>query len=160
MTFVKSLTVHQLGEGAGFALDAFRIMAAGGDQSGIVAAFDARFGFPGRAALGAMHMLVREIGTAGGRRVTVACPGCCRMTGDELSLLALLSAAQLREHRRLDAHVSWLLAGRDSETARSAALAVGGLFKGAGLAIEGPPVDVSAPARMSPFAVMRVVGNA
>jgi hypothetical protein len=135
-------------------------MAAGADQSAVVAAFDARLGFPGRAALGAMHMLVREIGTAGARRVSVACPGCCRMTADELSFLALLSAAQLRDHALADAHVTWLLAGRHSETARSAALAIGGMFKAAGLIIEGPPVELIATPRAPRFPVLRAVGKA
>lgn len=160
MTFVKSLTVHQLGEGAALALDAFRIMAAGSDPGAVVAAFDARFGFAGRAALGALQLLVREIGTAGGRRVTIACPGCCRMTGDELSVLALLAAAQRRDHQRLGAHLYWLLAGRDSETARVSALAAAGLFRGAGLSIADPPVDVSPPSRLAAFPAMGAIGNA
>jgi hypothetical protein len=105
-------------------------------------------------------MLVREIGTAGARRVSVACPGCCRMTADELSVLALLSAAQARDHALADAHVTWLLAGRHSLTARSAALAVGGLFKAAGLIIEGPPVELSAASRAPRFPVLRAVGEA
>lgn len=160
MTFVNLLTVHQLGAGAALALDAFRIMAAGGDPGAVVTAFDRQFGLAGRAALGALQLLVREIGSAGARRVSIACPGCCRMTSDELSVLAMLSAAQRGDHQRLAAHLAWLLAGPDSDTARVSALAVGGLFKGAGLAIEGPPVEVSSPARPAAFPVMRAAGNA
>lgn len=160
MTFLRSPTVHQLGEGAGLALDAFRLMAIGADAGALVAAFDARLGPPGRAALGAMHLLVREIGAAGGRRVMVACPGCCRLTGDELGLFGLLSAAQSRDDARIDAHLAWLLAGRKSDTARSAALAFGGLFKLARLMIEGAPQQSSGAPRLAAFPTMRAAGPA
>ncbi|MDZ7627430.1 MAG: hypothetical protein U5J99_03345 [Parvularculaceae bacterium] len=160
MSFIKSITVHALGEASGLALSAFRMMAAAADSSEIVDRFDAHFGVTGRAGLGAMHLLVREIGTAGARRLCVACPGCCRMTADELSVLALLSAAQARDHARVEAHLIWLLAGRTSETARSAALAIGGLFKSAGLTIENPGVEGSAPARAPGRAALHAAGNA
>jgi hypothetical protein len=160
MTFVRHLTLRQLGEGDALALHAFRAMAARCDQSAVLAAFDTRLGFPGRAALGALHILVRELGVTGGRRLTIACPGCCQVTADELSLIALLSAAQKRDHQRLDAHLGWLLAGRSSETARSAALAFAGLFQGAMLAIDGPPADLSPSSQDGVFPAIREAGSA
>lgn len=160
LSFVQSITVHSLGEAGSLALAAFRSMAAGADQGDLVQRFDGQFGYAGRAALGALHMLVREIGTVGARRVCIACPGCCRMTADEMSVLALLSAAQARDHALVAAHIAWLLAGRDSDTARSAALAIGGLFKSAGLTLENPGVEISAPVRPAGRAVLSVAGEA
>ncbi len=160
MTFVKSIAVHQFGDASALVLAAFRVIAAGADYGDLVREFDARFDFAGRAELGALHMLVREIGTFGARRVSIACPGCCRLTGDELSVLALLKAAQARDHALVDAHIAWLLAGRDNQTARAAAMAIGGLFTGAGLIFDAPAVEVSAPRRAPGRAAMRAVGNA
>ena len=154
MIFLNSPTVQQLGEGAELALHAFRLMAAGADASALVAAFDARLGPPGREALGAMHVLVHEIAAAGGRRLTIACPGCCRLTGDELSVLGLLAAAQGHDLDRMSPHVRCLLAGRASETAGRAALAFGGLLRDAGLPVEAAPGDSAA------AYTLRVAGNA
>lgn len=149
MSFVRSPTAHQLGDGALLVLTAFRCMAAGCDQSEIASAFQSRLGVAGQAALGALSLLAWEIGTIGGRRVVIAAPGACRLTADEVGTLALLAAAQTRDDARIDAHIAWLLAGRDSETARAAALAVGGLFKGAGLTLENSCGEISPPARSS-----------
>lgn len=145
MSFVSSPTAPQLGEGALLVLTAFRCMAAGCDQSEVAAAFESRLGVAGRAALGALLLLVREIGTIGGRKVLIAAPGSCRLTADELSTLALLAAAQSRDEPRVAAHIAWLLAGRDSETARAAVLAVGRLFAGAGLALDNLGIEISRP---------------
>lgn len=147
MSFVRSPTTHQLGDGARLALSAFRCMAAGCDHSEVAAAFDGRLGVAGRAALGALLLLVREIGTAGARRVVIGAPGGCRLTADEVSVLALLAAAQRRDHTRIDAHARWLMAGRESATMRTAAMAVGGLFRGADLAIDLAADEIPDPGR-------------
>ncbi len=160
MTFLRTFTVHHLDDGGRLALTAFRTMATGADASELMNLFNARLGFSGTAALGAMHLLVKEIGTVGARRVTIACPGCCHVTADELSLVALLAAGQARDHARLESHVAWLLAGRRSETARASALGVGGIFKAAGLTIDCPGVEVTAPLRPPGRAAVRAVGNA
>ncbi len=160
MPFVGTCSVRDFGEGARLALDAFRVMAAGGDQSAIVEAFDARLGVLGRGALGALHILVREISAVGRRRVAVAFPGCPRMTADELSVLAMMSAAQRRDHPMVERHLVWILAGRDSETARSAATAIGGILSGAGLTISGPPVTLAATPRATNGLALRVSDGA
>ena len=160
MTLIRSFTLREFGEGSRLALDAFRMMAAGGDHSAIVEAFDARLGVLGRGALGALHILVREISAVGRRRVAVACPGCNCMTADELSVLALMSAAQRRDHPMVERHLVWILAGRDSESARSAATAIGGIFSGAGLTITGPPVNPEVTPRATKGQALRVADGA
>ncbi|MFN3960003.1 MAG: hypothetical protein ACK4NP_08830 [Parvularculaceae bacterium] len=146
--FLDALSaVPRLGAGPALALDAFRLMATGSDECGLVARFDDEFGFAGRAALGAMHLLVREIGMRGCRRMTIACPGCCRLTDDEWRILALLGAAQARDVSRVDFHLSCLFAGRGSETARAAALALGGLFRAVGRELDGPALEIRSPTR-------------
>lgn len=155
MTFVSILSAQQLDAGAQLALNALRCVAIGCDDSEVVAAFDLRFGIAGRAALGALFLLVREIKAAGRRPIAVAAPGSCRLTADEAITLALLSAGQTRDDCGIDGHVAALLAGRDSVTARRAALAVGGLFKAAGLTLEIPCVDGLSSAR--PPSTLRAV---
>ncbi len=147
MTFVSFPSTNNLSEGEQLALNAFRCMAIGCDESDLVAAFDARFGVAGRLALGALFLLVREMGAVGGRQFAVAAPGSCRLTADEAGALALLSAGQQRDECRLDAAIAALFAGRDWASARAAAVALGGLFKAAGLTLR-----VSSP---EPFAPVR-----
>ncbi|MFN0025057.1 MAG: hypothetical protein ACKVS5_14275 [Parvularculaceae bacterium] len=160
MTFIKTMNIHDLGVGPALALRAFRSMAAGCDHADLVRRFDEVFGFAGRAALGAMHMLVKEIGVAGGRRVAVACPGCCKLTADELSVLALLSAAQERNDPLIEAHAAWLMAGQPAATARAAAIAVSAVFKIAGLTLARPPVEISARPRAHKPVLRVTAGNA
>ncbi len=155
VTFVPSLSAQHLGEGALLALNALRCMAIGCDESEVVAAFDSRFGVAGRAALGALFLLVREIAAAGRRPIAVAAPGSCRLTADEAITLALLSAGQARDDCGIVGHVAALLAGRESVTARRAAVAVGGLFKAAGLTLEVPCIEALSPAR--PLTSLRAV---
>lgn len=152
MSFDALGTVPRLGAGSALALDAFRLMATGSDESRLLARFDDEFGLAGRAALGAMQLLVREIAMRGCRRMRIACPGWRRPTDDERIILALLGAAQARDDPRVDFLLSWLFAGRAGETARAAAMALGRLFRDAGreldcLAIEIPPQ--SRPSRIS-----------
>jgi hypothetical protein len=147
MSFDALRTVPRLGAGSALALEAFRLMATGSDESALVARFDAEFGLAGRAALGAMHLLVREIGMRGCRRLTIACPGCCRLTDDEWRILALLGAAQARDVSRVDFHLSCLFDGRGGETARAAAMALGGLFRAAGRELDGPALEIPPPTR-------------
>lgn len=160
MTFLSTPILHHLGEGAALVLDAFRMMAVGGETGAVVAAFDARLGPPGRLALGALHLFVHEIGAADGRRLKIACPGCCRLTGDELSVIGLLSAAQARDTARVDAHLVWLFAGRESDTARAAALAFGRLFRGAHLVIDGAPRETPETPGLAAFPGARAAGTA
>jgi hypothetical protein len=147
MAFVTHPSANQLGDGGFLALQAFRCLAAGCDEEEILGLFDARLGILGRAALGALLMLVREIGRAGGRGVVIGAPGSCRLTADEVSALGLLGAAQSNDQERISAHIAWLFAGRESETARAAARAISCLFKEAGLALEDSLVEVPAPRR-------------
>jgi hypothetical protein len=143
MAFVITPTTNQLSEGAQFALNAFRCMAANTDPSDVIAAFDQRLGVTGRATLGAFHLLAREMGTAGVRRIAIAAPGSCRVTRDELGVLALLSAAQALDGTRTAAQVAWLLGGRRNETLAAAASAIGSAFKSAGLSVDSSGLENS-----------------
>jgi len=147
MSFDALRPMPRLGAGSVLALDAFRLMATGSDDGGLVARFDAEFGFAGRAALGALHLLVREIGMRACRRLTIACPGCRRLTDDEWRILALLGAAQARDVSRVDFHLACFIAGRGGETARAAAMALGGLFRDAGRDLDGPALEIPSPTR-------------
>jgi hypothetical protein len=131
-------------------------MAIGCDDAEIVAAFDARFGVAGRAAMGALFLLVREIGARSKRPICISAPGSCRVTADEVIALAVLSSGQARDRCRIDGHIAALLAGRESPTARAAAIAIGGLFKAAGLALEVTGAEAFALAR--PPSRLRHVG--
>ena len=139
MTFIRSLTLPQLGVGAGYAVWAFRAIAIGhGDCPALLRGYERMFGDDYPHVMGALQLLVRTIGHSGGRRVSLAAPGCCCVTNDELSLVAMLSAAQARDDDRRDAHLCWLTAGCGEEAARSAADAIGAGFRDAGVFIDQP----------------------
>lgn len=146
MTFVRSLPLPDLGLGAGYALWGFRAAAVHhGDCPALIDAFQSTFGGTGREALSSLHVFVRILGCDGGRRIVLAPPGCCRVTPDELSIVAALSAAQENAEARRDAHLAWLTGGLNEERARAAADLVGAAFARAHLRIEAPEIEVSAP---------------
>lgn len=145
MTFVRSMRLPDLGVGAGYALWGFRAAAVHhGDCPALVEAFQQTFGEEGSEALFALHVLARILGRDGGRRIALAAPGCCRVTADELSIVAALAAAQEKAEARRDAHLSWLMGGRAEERARGAADLVAASFARASLKIDAPGVEVSA----------------
>ena len=145
MTFVASLTIPQLGCGAGYALWAFRAAAIGRiDCPALVSGFDRLFEERSAEALGALLRFTRAIGTDGRRRIGLGHPGCCAVTSDELSVVAVLAAAQKQEDERRDAHLLWLLGRRDVRSAATTADAVGGAFKSIGLGIDQPPIQLYA----------------
>ncbi len=52
--------------------------------------------------------MARFIGHEGRRKVSLAVPGCIRLTRDEVSLLTAFSASQMQDNALRDAHLSWL----------------------------------------------------
>lgn len=161
MPFSTAITIPDLGPGAGYALWGFRAAATGHVSCpALVNGYEDAFGDFGRPALGALRMLAREIGSAGGRRVTIAAPGCCCVTADELSIVALLSAAQAKDTALCDAHLSWLMCGRGERGARAAAMSLGGIFASAGMTIERPEIELKGPAAVKPFRSFHAAGHA
>lgn len=143
MTFVRSLTIPDLGPGAGFALWAFRAAAIG--HIGCCAlrrGYDEAFGPEAERALAAIDRLARAIGNEGGRVITLSHPGCGRVTADELSLTAALAAAQAGDIDKRNAHLNWLMCARTEKEARLIADEIGALFMTAGLSISAPPVEL------------------
>lgn len=143
MSFIHSMTMPQLGRGAGYAVWAFRAIAIGhGDCPSLLKGYEMVFGDHHRPALGAVQLLVRAIGNEAGRRFSVGAPGCCGVTADEVCLVAMLAAAQDYDADRRDAHVRWLTIGKGGVIVQIAADAVGAAFRKAGLSIDQPPVEL------------------
>ena len=144
MTFA-SMTTLQLGCGARCALRAFRATATGHADCPVLArGFDQLFQDRSVEAREALFYFTRVIEAYGKRRIDLAEPGCCGVTGDELSIIAALAAAQNKEDARRDAHLSWLLARRDCRVAAITADAVGAAFTSGGLRIDPPPLELHA----------------
>ncbi|MEM9617781.1 MAG: hypothetical protein AAF936_07435 [Pseudomonadota bacterium] len=161
MTFVRSLTLQQLGTGAGFAIWGFRAIAIGhSDCPALLRGYERMFGEDYPPALGALHLLARSIGCRGGRRVSLAAPGCCGVTADELSLIAMLSAAQKHNPDRRDAHLRWLTGGRIETAAQSAADAIGEIFWKADVSIKAPSVELWSSEQQTPHRYHHAPGNA
>lgn len=158
MTFVASMTMPQLGCGAGYALWAFRAAAIGHfDCPALVRGFDRVFEDRSAEARGALLQFARAIGSCGGRRIGLGQPGCCGVTNDELSIVAVLAAAQNKEDARRDAHLSWLLGRSNVRVAATTADAVGAAFRSGGLMIAQPPIQLYEPQEAKPF---EVIGSA
>ena len=155
MTFVASMTMPQLGGGAGYALWAFRAAAIGHfDCPALVRGFDRLFEEKSVTARGALLNFARAIGSHGHRRIGLAEPGCCGVTSDELSIVAVLAAAQKQDAERRDAHLLWLLGRRDFRIAATTADTVGVAFESIGLSIDQPPIQLYESEAAKPLAIV------
>lgn len=161
MTFVASMTIPQLGCGAGYALWAFLAAAIGHfDCPALVRGFDRLFESRSVEARDALYHFARAIGSHGNRRIGLGQPGCCGVTSDEMSIVAVLAAAQTKDGARRDAHLLWLLGHRDVQNAAANANAVGAAFKSGGLMIDQPPIQLYEPQAAKPFEVIGAPENA
>lgn len=161
MTFVSHMRISQLGCGAGYALWGFRAAAVGHvDCPALASGYDNVFGAQGAAARGAVLVFARIIGSAGNRRISLGAPGCCGVTSDELSVVAVLAAAQEEDADRRDAHLLWLLARRDRKAAGAAADAAAARFAAAGLTIKSPPIELYDAQKARPLEACRAGAGA
>lgn len=147
--FLPVTSLADLGRGSGLAVWSFRACAVG--RAGcctLVRGYENVFGKDGPPALGSMLSLARLIGHDGKRKVSLALPGCIRITRDELSLLTALAASQVHDEALRDAHLSWLTAS--AATGRIGALTdhIAGVFSRHNLQIVLPAATAPAvPAR-------------
>lgn len=110
--FIDTITLQQLGRGAGMTMWGFRACAQGkGSCACVQKGFDDTFGPNGPNVLECMRFFVHCIARFGRRKVNLACPGHIHITRDEASILAAISASQVGDRSARDAHLSWLLAG-------------------------------------------------
>ncbi|MEL7491682.1 MAG: hypothetical protein AAGJ73_13265 [Pseudomonadota bacterium] len=161
MTFVGGVTLPGLGTGAGFALWTFRAMASGCNGCNVLRrGFDRAFGEGGPRAFDEMRQFTRLLGNAGTRRILLAGSGCCRVTADELSMVAVLAAAQDHDYDRCKAHLCWLMGGREDSAAITAASRVASVFQVAGLQIIAPSIELSMETKPLRGTVLSEVGHA
>ncbi|MEO0399524.1 MAG: hypothetical protein AAF224_08915 [Pseudomonadota bacterium] len=143
MSFVSTMTIPQLGLGAGYALWGFRAAAVGQIECpALVRGYRRLFEKSADDALSAVLVFARTIGSEGVRRIGLGVPGCCGVTSDELSIAAVLSAAQAEDTSRRDAHLLWLLGCTGDGASARAADDVAAAFLVSGLVIEQPPVEL------------------
>ncbi|MEL6277267.1 MAG: hypothetical protein AAFY22_06785 [Pseudomonadota bacterium] len=136
--------ISDLGIGTGYALWGFRASAARhANCPTLIRGFDQALSRYGRLALMELEAFARILGSKGRRRLSIGCPGCASVTADELSIAALLSAAQIRNEDLADAHAAWLMAGCGEQEAKEAAHRVGWLFCAGCLEIKAPPIEIS-----------------
>lgn len=160
MPIETSVTVPDLGPGAGYALWGFRAAAIGGVRCPtLTEGFEEVFGEFAHPALGALLLLAQQLGSEGGRRINIAGPGCNFATADELSIIAMLAAAQAHDTDRCYAHLTWLMCGRNEKSAFYAADSIAGIFCAVDLTIHAPRVEVTNKANRS-FRVLHEVGHA
>jgi len=161
MTFVNGINLPKLGTGAGFALWAFRAVASGCKGCGVLqTGFERAFADDGADALAEMISFARTLGTNGARRITLASAGCCRVTADELSIIATLSTAQQQGSSLCLAHIHWLMAGKGAEPAFRDAYRVSNRCTAIGLPIRAPEIELSQPRQTPDAPILNIVGNA
>lgn len=113
MHFVDGVFLPDFGLGTGIALWGFRACASGHSRCwAITNGYEKIFGTRGPEALADVLQLARIFGFEGRRKISVATPGCGRLTADELSMAAMFAAAQLGEEEERDSHVTWLFGRR------------------------------------------------
>jgi hypothetical protein len=152
--------LQELGPGAAYALWGFRAAAIQHTNCpALIGIFESAFGEFGRPALGSLNWLARELGAGGGRKIKIACPQCNYATADELSLVALLAAAQSGDNDLCSAHLFWLMCGKGEDGALNAALGVCAVFSAVGLAIIAPQIELARTSRR-PLNVFHNEGHA
>ncbi len=143
MAYIPSLTIPQLGLAAGYILWGFRAAAMRHTECRVLReGYQRALGPDGDSALECMHELVRSIGLHGGRKILIGEPGCCGVTADELSVVALIASAQEQDGERRDAHLRWLMGRHGEDRARLAADTIGALFLTAGMGINPPDLEL------------------
>jgi hypothetical protein len=142
MGFLHGLRLPDLGLGAGYAVFALRACAYGAGQCGHVRhTFCGAFGADGEGIRSDFDTFARLLGEAGQRAVTLAPPGTCRITADEISFVAAMAAAQSGEIEKLSAHLTWLFAGPYCFEAEHAVnRAAAGLYVN-GVTVDAPVMD-------------------
>lgn len=161
MTQQKQVTLPDLGVGGAFALWGFRAAAIGhADCPALQSGFDRSFGEDAAPALHAICRLVKSLGMDGRRRILLSRPGCCAVTHDEMSIVAMLSAAQTGDGVRREAHLCWLMGKGCNFEAAAVATRIGEYFRGAGMVIDAPAIAIETPAPARWNVTHHVVGNA
>lgn len=79
--------------------------------------------------LSVLRRLLTLLGQGVRRRLKIGNPGCALLTQDEQRLLALVSAAQLLDRVRLDAHLCWLVRPEHQQATAEALLALGAILE-------------------------------
>ncbi|WP_084395580.1 hypothetical protein [Henriciella aquimarina] len=150
-TFVTDTCLPELGRGAGLAIWGFRACAIGGAGCcTIVRGFERAFGDEtGPPLLGNLLALARFIGHDGRRKVSLAVPGCVRITRDELSLLTVFAASQMQDEALRDAHLTWLTACSPDETLTGLADQIAMSFAHHGYDIHLPQTSGARPVQMA-----------
>ena len=69
--------------------------------------------FPGDAneVFATFRAFLQSLAHGGRRKLRVGLPGACAMTADEMTIIALIAAAQADDAARLNAHLCWLARG-------------------------------------------------
>jgi hypothetical protein len=149
--FLKDKQITDLGFGGGFALWGFRAIASGQSNCrclsvGFNRAFSMDINEPqsqhggtsGRLAMNALKSFAFQIGNRGKRKIILSEPGAMGVTADEITIVASLSAAQAGKDDLCFAHLTWLLAGVDTQYAQHAAETYGLICSRAGVEIDAP----------------------
>lgn len=147
-TFVTDTYLPELGKASGLAIWGFRACAMGGAGCcTIVRGFENAFDTDGAPVLGHMLAMARFIGHDGRRKVSLAMPGCARITRDELSLLTVFAAAQMHDEALRDAHLTWLTAKSPDTAIISLADSIASTFAHHGYDIALPYPMINRPPR-------------
>ncbi|MEO0550454.1 MAG: hypothetical protein AAFZ91_11085 [Pseudomonadota bacterium] len=141
--FLHGIHIPDLGLGAGIALWSFRACARGGAKCcSIIRGFEKTFGGDGPNALASMLEFTKSLGNDGRRSILLATPGCARVTADELSVVACLSAAQSKDSALCDAHLSWLFAGAPPQDFSETVFHIADYFSAYGLRVIAPELEL------------------
>ena len=159
--FRKDVHVSDLSDGASLFLMTFRGLAFAGEGCQCLKkVYENQFGEHASTVLRDIQSFIRVVGSSGQRRVRLAQPGCGRITHDEVSLLAIVNAAQDYDHQRLDSYLCWLLKASHTGACVEPATRVANWFSSIGLSVL-PPENVSAAERIeADQAVFGIVGRA
>jgi hypothetical protein len=154
--FLENTFITDLGFGGGFALWGFRAMAAGCGgcrtlRGGFHKAFNQNAASckapdertEGLSAMKALAGFCRSLGENGKRKIVLSESGTMRVTADEVSVAAALSAAQANQLSLCRAHLLWLQGNSKTRTACEAAAEYGQICAEADIFIEAPRMQIT-----------------
>ena len=109
----SDITLPELGTGAGLCVWGLRALISQHEKCfAIHEGFQRAVNQDAVPAIQSLKTFARSLGSDGRRKILLSAPGHIHMTNDEVSIVASLSAAQDDRPDLMEAHLSWILAGR------------------------------------------------
>ena len=147
---VNDMRLKDLGSAGGMTGWGVRASVLGkGEAPEVIESFEWAVGADARRMLDEIATFVTSMASDGRRKVQICCPCSHGVSADEVSLAAMLEAAQSGRFDEMQAHATWLYAAGMPSTAAESACRIGALYASHGLFLRRLPIAHRVHARIA-----------